>query len=373
MTTRSRKSSIAIAIGVAAALAIWMLSGIGNGPNGTATERGIGNEAMSGGERAMRVMVVRSAARALPREISLSARTEPNRSVELRAETDGRVIGLGAERGGFVETQEMIARLDQRDRPALLQEAEALIVQTRLQYEAAQRLQGQQFVSETQIAEANARLVSAQSTRERIMLDIERTLITAPFDALLQERHVELGDYVKSGDTVAELVDVDPLIIVADINEREVASLEIGMAGHADIGGKLVSGTIRYIAPVAANSTRTFRVELAVPNPEGVLKAGMTAELEIEAGEITAHTLSAALLTLADDGTIGVKTVDEFDRVRFYPATLEGSTDDGVIVTGLPPVATIISVGQGFVIEGQTVTPVQDEAALSSSDNERPY
>jgi multidrug efflux system membrane fusion protein len=373
MPTKSRKTSVLIACGVAGLLALWMLSGIGGGPQATAPERTIGASAVGGGERGMRVSIIHSAAARLPHEVTASARTEPNRFVELKSETDGRVIEIGADRGSPIQSGGLVARLDLRDRRALLEEVDALIVQTQLQYEAAQRLQGQQFISETQIAEARAKLVSAQTGRDRIMLDIERTTIGAPFDALIQDRFVEIGDYVKLGDRIAQMVDTDPIIIVGDVNERDVTNLRPGMAGRASVGDQLYTGIIRYLAPVATASTRTFRVELAVANPEQKLRAGMTAQLVMQAGEITAHTLSAGLLTLADDGTIGVKAVDEFDTVRFYPVELVGSDDNGVVVTGLPDRLDIISVGQGFVIDGQAVTPVEDDSALRRSDDERPH
>jgi multidrug efflux system membrane fusion protein len=373
MTGTSRKSSILIATAIALALAVWMLSGIGTAPESAGDERAVGREAVEGGERPMRVLVVRSAARTIPSVVELSARTEPNRRVELRVETEGRVVELGADRGARVESGAAIATLDMRERAALLTEAEALIEQSQLQYEAALELKDQQFVSDTQIAETRARVATAEAARERILLDIDRTGITAPFTGLLQERYVELGDYVQAGDEVAELVDTDPIIVVADVSEKHVTGLSAGGKGHTEIGGKSYSGTIRYLAPVAATETRTFRVELAVANPDNEIKAGMTARLAIAAGEIRAHTLSPALLTLADDGTIGVKTVDEFDRVRFYPVTIEGATDDGVTITGLPDVASVISVGQGFVVDGQSVIPVQNEADLSRTDDERAY
>jgi multidrug efflux system membrane fusion protein len=261
-----------------------------------------------------------------------------------------------------------------RDRQSQLEETEALIVQMRLQYEAAERLKGQQFVSDAQIAEARARLVGAQAARDRIQLEIDRTQVLAPFDALIQEREVEIGDYVKSGDSIARLVDTDPMIVVAEVNEREVAPLRIGSQGTAVlIDGTEHVGTVRYLSPVAADSTRTFRIELAIPNADNRIRAGMTAELQLDAEEITAHALSAALLALADDGTIGVKTVDEFSRVRFYPIELVGSTEDGALVTGLPNSVRVISVGQGFVTEGQVVVPVEDPAAMSSAKDERAY
>src|SRR5690606_32345323 len=105
-------------------------------------------------------------------------------------------------------------------------------------------------------------------------------------------------------------------------------------------------------------STRTFRVELAVPNPDNKLPAGMTAEIRLPAGESEAHFLSPALLSLDEQGNIGVKTVDEHDVVRFHEVEIIRSASDGVWVTGLPDEVTVITVGQGFVAVGEKVEPV---------------
>ena len=362
----------AVALGVA----LWMLSGIGSSGPGSpppATVRA-GDGAGDNPERRMRVLVRRSVARPITREILVSARTEPNRQVELRAETDGAVVAVGAERGARVAAGQLIAELSMRDRLAQLEEAEALIEQTRLQYAAAERLRGEQFMSEAQIAEARARLVSAEAARKRILDDIEYTHIKAPFDSVVQDRSVEVGDYVQSGDAVALLVDTNPLIIVGEVNEREVAALEVGGPGSARlVDGTNVAGTIRYLAPVAESSTRTFRAELAVANEEDTFRAGMTAELRLAADEITAHVLSPALLALADDGTVGVKAVDADDRVQFYPVEIVGSAADGITVTGLPRELRIITLGQGFVVEGQTVEAVVESEAAGKTDNERAH
>jgi multidrug efflux system membrane fusion protein len=378
MKITPRKTSILVAGGVALAVALWMLSGLlGEEPANPATRASVRDgETRSGDnpERRPRVVVLHSSARTLRREIVVSARTEPNRQVELRAETDGAVIALGVERGANVGSGQRIVSLDMRDRAARLEEAEALIIQMQLQYEAAERLRGQQFVSEAQIAETKARLVGAEAAKETILDDIDYTTIDAPFDGVLQERSVEIGDYVQSGDTVAFLVDIDPMIVVGEVNEREVHSLNVGNSGSARlVDGTTVDGTIRYLSPVADESTRTFRVELAVPNPDSNLRAGVTAELNLSAEEITAHTLSASALALADDGTVGVKAVDEQNRVRFYPVEIVSTSPDGMLVTGLPGEVGVISVGQGFVVEGQLVEAVFDAEAVSESGDARPY
>lgn len=368
-------SSVAIAVGVAAAVAVWMASGyIGRDP-APASERT--TNAPDAPSAPIAVSVRPSSARTITREIVVSANTEPNRVVELRAEMDGRVVELGAERGSRIGQSQLIVSLDMRDLEARIAEAEALIAQRELQYEAALDLEERQLISDVQIAEARANLVAARAALEQNLVDLRHTRIRAPFDGVLDEREVELGDYVRSGDIVARVVDTDPLLIVGEVNERNVAAIDVGNTGSAVlVSGQTVEGTVRYLAPVAAASTRTFRVELAVPNPASALRAGMTAEMNLAADEITAHFLTAALLALDDAGNIGVKAVDDFDQVRFYPVEIVSSTTDGVAVTGLPDEVRVITIGQGFVTDGQFVTPVPDPTARGGrgelSESKRP-
>lgn len=360
-----------MAIGVALAVTLWMLSGLGRDD---ASESASESQTASRGSadldaRRPRVTVQKSSARSITREIVVSARTEPNREVEVRAETDGRIVALGVERGHPVKADERIVSLDLRDRNARLAQARALIAQRELEHQAALRLNDRQLISEVQTAEAYANLVSARAALEQIELDVRYTNVAAPFDAVVDERFVEIGDYVSSGDSIARLVDTDPLIVVGEVSEREVLSIETGSRGTARlINGQQVDGQIRYLAPVADTNTRTFRVELAVPNPGGNLRAGMTAEMRLDAEQITAHSLSPALLTLDDTGVVGIKSVDDLGIVTFHPVEIVSSSGEGVLVTGLPEELQIITVGQGFVTPGQRVEPVFDPA-LSRQPN----
>ena len=362
--SRKFSKSVWMAIALAAAVALWMATGIdwGSGAPAEQAQEGARPESL------VRVRVQDLRARTITREIVVSGRTEPNRTVEVRAETDGRVVGLGAERGNAVAAGERLVLLDRRDRDARREEARAAIAQAELQYEAAQQLRSQQFAAAVQIAEALARAEAARARLAEVELEIANIDIAAPFDAVLLERGVELGDFVNAGDTVAELVDNDPLIVVGAVNEREIARVGLGAVGRARlVDGEIVEGTIRYIAPVADEATRTFRVELAVPNAGGKARAGVTAGLVLAGDEIEAHQLSPALLTLDDDGRIGVKAVNRFDEVEFLPVEIVSSSANGIAVTGLPRQVRVITVGQGFVLPGQRVVPVP-EAVASLSD-----
>ena len=372
--------SIWLAILVTVAVSVWMLSGYfqagktesaGDGSNARSVlGEETANIAASGTERArIQVAIVRSKAQLVSRDIVVSGRTEPNRSVEIRAEAEGRVVQINAERGAFIAAGQPVARLDVRDRQARLAEAEALVAQHQLQYEAAERLSGQNLMSAAQIAEAKARLVSSEAARVDVRLEIERTNLVAPFDAIVQERAAEIGDFVRIGDTIAELVDIDPLIVVGEISEREISTLTAGHPGAAILGdGRKVEGFVRYVAPVANEGTRTFRVELAVPNPDLSLRAGTTAQLKLATETVRGHLLSPALLALDDSGSIGVKIVDKDSRAHFVRVEMLRSADAGIWVTGLPDEATVIAIGQGFVTDGQLVNAVPADAAELGSE-----
>ena len=358
--------------GLTLAVVVWMLTGIGKDATPT---QATGRTELGDAGLPPRVSVQVSRARPITREIVVSARTEPNRVVELRAETDGRVVALGAERGSPVKSGERIVGLDMRDRAARLEQARATIAYAELQFEGARKLQQAQFVPETQIAELLAQLVGARAALEEIELEVANTTLAAPFDAVLQERSVELGDYVNEGDSVAQLVDTDPLIVVGEVGERHVHEIAVGNAGLAKlVNGMPIEGTIRYVAPVAEQSTRTFRVELAVLNTEGDLRAGMTAELRLAADVVSVHFLSPALLTLDEAGTVGVKSVDEHDRVEFHPVEIVNSSDEGISVSGLPDEIKLITIGHGFVKPGDVVEPtiVPPSAGLTDASESAP-
>jgi len=203
---------------------------------------------------------------------------------------------------------------------------------------------------------------SAQAQLRRIELDIEHTVVRAPFDGVLQDRLVEVGDYVGVGDPVALIVDLDPILAVAQLSERDAAVIRRNNDGQARlVTGEVVDGRVRYVSVVGAAGTRTFRVELEIGNGDEHIPAGLTAQLTLPIATIEAHRLSPAALTLNDAGIIGVNTVDERNVVHFHPVDLVDGDADGVWIGGLPREATIITVGQEFVLPGQTVVPVPEE------------
>jgi len=355
---------------IVVAIVLWLASG---STTQEPPQAGVGRQANTQDRTSVRVR--QQVAEEVIRVIRINGRTQPARIVDLNAETEGRVISTGAERGARINAGGVVVRLDERDRRARLAQAEATVRQREVEFAGRQRLKNESYVSEAQLQEAAALLEAARAELARAELDISYMTIRAPFDGALQERHVEIGDFVKVGDPVATFVDERTLVVAAAVSEYDAKFVTKGESASAVLAtGETVEGRIRYVAPVADDATRTFTVELQIDNAEGRYRAGTSAELLIPAETVFAHRISPSLLTLDDQGNVGVKIVNENGAVEFYPADIALSTSEGVYVAGLPAAATIITVGQGFVSPGAYVTVVPEgdvETAVAVKTGER--
>jgi multidrug efflux system membrane fusion protein len=354
-----RNRSVLTALGITAALALWLLSGTG----ATGSARDPSLEAPRVNRPAItrvRVMVMES--QPVTRDVVIYGKTEPSRSVTLRAEIDGRVVAIGARRGARVGKGDMIVRLDVRDREARLQQARALVEQREIQYRASRRLESKNFQSQANVAEARANLEAARATLARVEVEIANSVLVAPFDGVLHTRPVEIGDYIAEGKEVARVIELDPILVTGDVTQTELDQLEVGARGGAKlITGEDLEGVVRYVASEADQATRTFRVELEVDNPDRTVVSGTTAQIRIPAETVSAHYISPALLSLNSQDDIGVKSVNDDGIVVFHTIDIVRTGADGVWVTGLPERVRVIIVGQGFVREGDRVEAQTDD------------
>jgi len=351
--TISRKPWI-LALFVFVLVSIWMLSGLKSNQEITTDTSQI--SAPGDANAMLKVQVETLHAEPISRRINVYGRTAPTRSITISAETEGRVALITATRGVPIKAGQPILELDMRDRQARVNQARASVQEHRTAFKAQSQLQTEGYVSDTQIAETLAKLETAKAELVRAQLDLANRVVRAPFDGVLGNREVEIGDFVRSGDAIATFVDNMTLIVTGTLAEQEIASISIGDDARANlVTGQSVAGRVRYLSPVAEESTRTFAIEVEIANPDGSMPAGVTAEIVLKGGETLAQKISPALLTLAPNGDLGVYIVDEFQRAEFIVINIERSETNGVWVSGLPETANVITVGQGYVSPGQQV------------------
>ncbi len=292
--------------------------------------------------------------------IRVRGRTQAFRHVQVRAEQAGRIISDPIARGARVSAGDLLCEIAVDGRDSALAEAEARLEEARLEYNAALDLQRRNLQSEVQVAQLKADVSSAESAAVRAQLALDKTRIVAPFDGIVEQRSVEIGDLLNIGDVCASVLDDDPLLLVGLVPEQDVSRVSVGAGVTAELlGGELLEATVTYLASDADPISRSYRIEARVNGNSSAVKAGVTAEMLVRATEVTAHRIPSSALSLDDNGEIGVKLIAANGEVSFHTVDIVGDDinqlNPSIWVTGLRGDVTLVTVGQEIVFPGQVV------------------
>ncbi|WP_390913924.1 efflux RND transporter periplasmic adaptor subunit [Pseudosulfitobacter sp. SM2401] len=366
-------------------------------------------------ENLIKVVAQHSVAQKIDSAVVLRGQTQAARQVDVRSETSATVLSAPLRKGTFVETGQLLCQLDPGTRGATLAEAKARLAEARARLSeaesrvpesrarileanavleeamtnqnAATKLSVDGFASDTRVKSANAQVAaaeasieaansglsaarsgiqsaaagieSAQATVAAAQKELSRLDIKAPFAGLLESDTAELGSLLQPGSLCSTVIQLDPIKLVAFAPETEVDRIELGATAGARLaaGGAQVVGKVTFLSRSADPTTRTFRVEIEVPNKDLKIRDGQTAEILIGAAGAQAHLVPGSALTLNNDGALGLRAVDDTGLVQFHQVEMLRDTVDGVWLAGLPDTLDIIVVGQDYVTAGVKVAP----------------
>lgn len=313
------------------------------------------------------VVVEHVTERDLESAIVLRGRTEASRSVEVRAETTGQVTSSPLPRGSRVAAGDTLCTLDPGTRAASLAEARARLAgaeaglnEAQIAQNTATRLAEGGFRAQNSTAAADAAVESALAAVEAARAGVSaaeaelgRLTIAAPFAGVLEAEPAETGSLLAAGGLCATVIQLDPMLIVGYAAESQIDRLSEGaMAGAQLSNGTQVVGRVTFLARAADNATRTFRVEVTVPNPDLAIRSGMSADMLIAATATRGHLVPGSALTINDSGELGLRLVDATNHTVFQPVTVLRDAPQGFWVSGLPAEADVIVVGQEYVTDG---------------------
>ncbi|MBV0912883.1 efflux RND transporter periplasmic adaptor subunit [Anianabacter salinae] len=214
------------------------------------------------------------------------------------------------------------------------------------------------------VENAQAGIQSAEAAVASAEKEIERLTIRAPFDGLLESDAAELGALLQPGMSCATVIQLSPIKLVGFVPETEVDRVELdAQAGARLASGSDVLGKVTFLSRSADPQTRTFRVEVTVPNDDLSIRDGQTVEILIRTEGQDAHIVPQSALTLDDNGTLGIRAVEDTNHVVFLPVGVLRDATDGIYVSGLPASVDVIVVGQEYVSEGVAVNPTYREAS----------
>ena len=235
------------------------------------------------------------------KKIKVSGTTEADKLIKIRAEASGTVVSRPVKQGQFVKKDQLICQLYNAGRTSYPK-------------------------------------------------------VKAPFDGYLETFSVKEGDYLNTGAVCATIIDPDPMRLIGEVSEKEINFVKVGAKAEAElISGKKVEGVVSFVSTSANKGTRTFRVEIDVKNSDRSIRDGVSAQIAIEGDTILAHKISPSILMLGDAGELGIRTVNEDDQVEFKEIEILEDSIEGIWITGLPKKTRIITIGQEYVFQGQTV------------------
>ncbi|RJG43573.1 MULTISPECIES: efflux RND transporter periplasmic adaptor subunit [unclassified Mesorhizobium] len=305
------------------------------------------------------VAVITPPQRTYARVIRISGLTEADKRAVLATRVGGVIDKLPVKQGDRVKTGDLVLMLAAEEKLSAVANAKQLLVQRRAELDAAERLAKTGNLAKLQLDTARSNLSSAQSLLDTAQAELDRNEVKAPFNGVIDRVPVELGSAVMQGGEVATILALDPVIARGEISERDLRYIKIG--DEADVrmvNDQTVKGKVRYISRDASSATRTFRIEIAIPNADGAIPAGMTAEIALSAQPTDAVMLPRSVVTLGDKGDLGIRSVDKDSKVTFFPIDLVDDSPKGLVLGGIPSDARIIVAGQELVKEGDVVKPV---------------
>ena len=335
-----------VAVWITALVFIWMASGlIISGKDNSGENTTLKDER----DLSANIGITLSKAQSHHRVLTLNGVTEPNRITGLKAQTAGPIAHLPIKEGSLVREGDILVEIDPQNRPEQLRRADALVRQREIEFSASQRLAKQGYTTEVRYAESRTELEDARREQKQAQIDLKNTKIRAPYDGVLERLNAEVGDFVGVGvfgseSAIAQVVDLDPLVITSSIPQTNLVSVQrdgevaVNISGH-----EALKASIRY------------RVEVELPNPNNRIPSGLTAEVRLPLETMAAHQISSSIVALDDAGGVGVKTVDAEGVVHFQPITVLDEDEGGLWVSGMPEEVWIVTQGQAFVNEGQTL------------------
>jgi len=299
------------------------------------------------------------------RIIRISGVTAPDKRTTLATRSAGILGELKVEKGDKIQAGDVVLVLDGAEKQSMVDTARAVLDQRQKEADNIERLVKNGISPSTQSDSARSALASARSQLESAQADIDRLTVVAPFSGVIDQVMVEEGSWLPSGEAVAVLLQLDPVVALGEVSEREIVHVNVGRQADVRlISGEIVSGSVRHVSLEATPGTRTFPIEVAITNPDNTVPAGMTAEIMIQSEAVTAVKLPRSVVTLDAAGNLGLRILKADNTVGFVPIDLIDDSPEGLVLSGVPLDAKIIVAGQDLVSDGESVNAVPADADL---------
>lgn len=291
-----------------------------------------------------------------------------NESVVVRPEIAGRISEIAFKEGQRVTRGTVLVRLDDAIARATLAQAQASIAFSRAELSRADQLVRQNTGPLRNREQASAKLLADEAAVQLAKAQLDKQVITAPFDGVLGLRKASVGDFVQAGKDIVNLEDIDTLKLDFRVPEMFLPAVKVGQTVKVAVdafGGRSFDGTVYAIDPLVDVNGRALAIRARVPNPDGSLRPGLFARV------------SLTLTTVPDAVLIPEQAIVAFGKDQFVFKVVDGKVAqtrvtlgerrnaEVEISKGLAPGDMVVTAGQLKIRDGVPVTVLPSKPAGS--------
>jgi len=337
-----------------------LLGGCGN------AEAGAEHPSSGAAVRIINVEVAELIPQAFVEEIRLTGAVQANQDVQVAAEESGVVREILVEKGSRVRAGVALMKIDDAVLSAQVDQARAAAELAAQTWERRKRLWEESRVG-SEIAYLEAKFAAEQTAASLRGLEerLARTTIRAPFDGVLEDRRVEVGSMVSPGMVVARVVALDPVKIAAGVPERYAPDVKVGAQAAITFDVfplEAFSARVRYVGATVDPQSRTFPIEVVLPNPRGLVKPEMVSNIAVARRELDAALVvpQDALVRVEEGYVVFVAAQRDGATVAEARPVQVGPSQRNLVVleSGVEPGERLIVVGQKSVADGDRVNVV---------------
>ena len=286
------------------------------------------------------------------------------------SEIDAVIKSLPFKEGSFIKQGNLIAQLDDAQLTAEFARTEALYEQSEANYNRIKILSEKDLSSTQELDDAFAALKVAEANLEFTKARLSKTKILVPFDGIIGTRKVNVGDFIRAGQEITQLANLNNLRVLFSVPERFLGELKTNSSiviFSSVFPGYEVEGKIIAIEPILNSETRNVNVVGYLKNPGQKFRSGMSANIIVALSERpNALTIPNQAVFASGDQSF-VYVVQKDSSVTQVPVTLGLQLADVVeVVNGLQNDMQVVQAGHQKLFPGAKIIPVVMESDSAS-------
>jgi len=326
--------------------------------------------AAGGGGFAVQVVAVPARQQSVSETVSLVGSVTPNESIEVLAEADGLVKEIGFEEGQRVEKGSLLVALEETKLAAQLAETEANLLLAKNSFDRVKELFRDKLISKQEYDQASGSFAANEAgvnLKRRLLKDAR---VTAPFSGITGARRISPGQVISKATPLTVLVDLDTVKVEMGVPERYLSQVRIGQTLEFHVAAypaTVFKGEVYFISPQLDTGTRTALVKARIVNPDGRLKGGMFANLDLRLQ------LRETALVIPEPAIVNNGDTTSVFAITSTNTAVMKTVKLGLRLAGKAEVLTGLTAGEMVVVEGVQKLRPGAPVKLAGAEATAPY